>query len=85
MQNKKIKNQSHVRSRRIHERVGAAMLLSAILLGVTTVSHDARNVLRQIAIKPAVAIISNTGRENETARMPVRYDDVLKLQTISGR
>lgn len=84
MQNKKIQNRLQKEARRFHERVGAVVLLVATLLGVISISHESRNVLKQVALRPAVSIITNSGRENETARMPVRYDDVLKLQTTSG-
>ncbi len=69
----------------MHERVGAALLILATLVSVITISEEARRVLSGLAMRPAIAVIEHNGKENETARMPVRLDNVLRAQTIGGQ
>ena len=82
MQNKKIQKQSQVR--RAHERIGAAVLIAGTLISIIAISHEARRALSQLALRPVFAVIEHNGKENETARHPVRLDDALRAPTISG-
>lgn len=84
MQNKKVKNQLQKDVRRMHERVGAMVLIVGTLVGTIAISHEARRVLSGLALRPAFAVIEHSGKENETARMPVRLDSVLRATPISG-
>lgn len=84
MQNKNNKNQSKTTIRHMHERIGAAALILGTVIGTAGVSHDARKVLSQLAMRPAYAVVEHSGKENETARMPVRLDSVLRGQTVGG-
>lgn len=68
----------------MHERVGAMVLIAATLIGMIAISHEARRVLGGLALRPAFAIIEHSGKENETARMPVRLDSVLRAPSIGG-
>lgn len=82
MQNKKVKDQLQKDTRRMHERVGAMVLIVGTLAGTITISHDARRALSGLALRPVFAVIEHAG--NETARHPVRLDSVLRATPISG-
>ncbi|MDB5170103.1 MAG: hypothetical protein JWN82_499 [Candidatus Saccharibacteria bacterium] len=84
MQNKKTKNQLRKNIRRMHERVGAVILIAGTLIGIVAVSTEARRLLSDLALRPAFAVIEHTGKESETARHPVRLDDALRAPHISG-
>lgn len=84
MQNKKIKNQIKKDVRKMHERLGAMVLIAGTLVGIIAVSTEARRLLSELAMRPAFAIIEHTGQENETARHPVKLDDALRAPHISG-
>jgi len=84
MQNKKIQNQVRKQSRRAHERIGALVLIAGTLIGIIAVSTEARRVLSGLALRPAFAVIEHNGKENETARHPVRLDEALRAPTITG-
>lgn len=80
MKNKKLQKQ--LQKRAAHERVGAVALVIATLVGMVTVEHSAKSYLREATAKAALA--NTTARENELERMPVKFDDVLRIQTIAG-
>lgn len=84
MQNKKIKNQIKKDVRRMHERVGATVLILGTLMGTVAISSEARRLLGELAMRPAFAIIEHSGQENETARHPVKLDDALRAPHVSG-
>ena len=84
MKNKKIQKELQKQSRRAHERIGALVLIAGTLIGMIAVSTEARRVLSGLAIHPAFAVIEHNGKENETARHPVRLDDALRAPTITG-
>jgi hypothetical protein len=89
MKNKKIQKRLQAEHKRaMHERAGAIVLAIATLFGMATVDHQSRGFLREATARTNYAFNSNTsnnsGRENETTRMPVKYDDVLRWQTSSG-
>jgi hypothetical protein len=84
MQNKKLKNQLQKDIRRMHERLGATVLILGTLAGTVAISQEARRLLSELAMRPAFAVIEHSGKENETARHPVRLDSVLRATPISG-
>lgn len=84
MQNKKTKNQLRKNVRRMHERVGAVILIAGILVSIVSVSTEARRLLSALALRPVFAVIEHSGRENEAARYPVKLDDALRAPHISG-
>lgn len=69
----------------MHERVGALVLLIGTLVGTAAISHEARRTLSQLAMRPAFAVIEHSTKESETTHMPVRFDQVLRAQAVSGR
>lgn len=81
---KQTKLQKQLQKRAAHERVGAVILAIATVIGMVTIERDIRGYQREATMRLNYAFANNTGRENETARMPVKYDDVLKTQTIGG-
>ena len=84
MQNKNNKYQLRIKARRMHERVGAMILIAGTLIGIVAVSTEARRLLSELALRPVFAVIEHSGRENETARHPVKLDDALRAPHISG-
>lgn len=80
----KNKKQLQKDLRRAHERIGATVLILGTLAGTIAVSHEARRLLSELALRPAFAIIENSGKESETARNSVRLDSVLRATPISG-
>ena len=84
MQNKKTKKQLQKDIRRMHERVGAVVLILGTLVSTIAISTEARRLLSELALRPAFAIIEHSGKESETARHAVRLDSVLRATPISG-
>lgn len=84
MQNKNKQNQFKKNVRRMHERLGAVVLIVGTLLGVIAISGEARRVVSGLAIRPVVAIIEHSGRGSETAREDARLDTVLRATFVSG-
>jgi len=84
MQNKKLKNQIRKDIRRMHERVGATVLMLGMVVSLVAISQEARRLLSQLAMRPAFAVIEHSGKESETARHPVRLDSVLRATPHSG-
>lgn len=84
MQNKKSQNQSQIHTRRLHERVGAVVLIVGTLAGTMVFSHEARRVLSNLAMRPAIAIIEHSGKESETAREDINVQNVFRATAISG-
>jgi hypothetical protein len=84
MQNKKIKNQIKKDVRRMHERIGAMVIIVGTLVGMVAISTEARRLLSELAMRPVFAIIEHSGKESETARHPVKLDDALRAPHVSG-
>jgi hypothetical protein len=75
--------ENNVRSKAV--RAGAIALALVTLFGMTEMGRRAQ--LRAEAIIPhdMAAVFSHTlEKENETTRMPVRFDDGLRAPTIGG-
>lgn len=84
MQNKKTKAQVKKEVRRLHERVGAVILIIGTLVGIVAISTEARRLLSELALRPAFAVIEHSGKESETARHAVRLDEGLRAPHVSG-
>lgn len=84
MKNKNMQTASRIVKRAFHQRLTAGMLVGAIVLGALTVEHEARSYLREAISRPAYAALQNLERENETSRLPVRFDVGLRQPTIGG-
>jgi hypothetical protein len=83
MQNKN-KAQIKKEVRRMHERVGAIILIMGTLVGIVAISTEARRLLSELALRPAFAVIEHSGKESETARHAVRLDEALRAPHVSG-
>lgn len=87
MQNKQTKKQlAQIKKEttRMHERIGAIILIIGTLVGVIAISAEARRLLTHLALRPAFAIIEHSGKESETARHSVRLDEALRAPHVSG-
>lgn len=84
MQNKNALILVKKQTRRLHERIGALVLIFGVLASAAAMSDDARRVLSGLAMRPAFAVLEHAGKENETARHPVRLDSVLRAPSVSG-
>ncbi|HET9173710.1 MAG TPA: hypothetical protein VFN56_00335 [Candidatus Saccharimonadales bacterium] len=84
MKNKNMQIAVHTVERAMHQRIAASVVVGALLLAAATVEHEARNYLREAITRPAYAALTAMERENETARMPVRFDEGLRLPTVGG-
>ena len=72
-QKQKIKKQI----RQAHERMAAMVIAVGIVIGVVAVSHEARRLLTQLAIRPVFAVVEHSTKESETAHRHVRLDHVM--------
>ena len=70
--------------RATHERIGALALAIVTLMGLASLSKDAKGYYREVVTNPSFAFNQLTERENETARMPVRFDVGIRKVTIGG-
>lgn len=84
MQTNKETIQEHpVRSNAV--RAGAIALAMVTLFGMTEMGRRAQLRTEVTAPRDTAAIFSHTlEKENETTRMPVRFDEGLRAPTISG-
>ena len=67
-----IQKQKHIRAK--HERLGAVVMAAITLLGSAAIAKVSRNFYKEVTTNPAFAFSQITERENETGRIPVRYD-----------
>jgi hypothetical protein len=67
-----MQKQIHVRAK--HERAGALALAAMTILGSAAVAKVSRNFYKEVTTNPAFAFSQITERENETGRIPVRFD-----------
>ena len=79
-QKQKIKKQI----RRAHERAAALIVAVGILLGVVAVSHEARRLITQLAMRPVFAVVEHSSKESETAHRPVRLENVLPTSPLAS-
>lgn len=84
MQNRKTKKQIQKELRRKHEQLGAAVLILGTLAGTVAISQEARRLMSEVAIRPALAVIEHSGRASETAPHSNRFGSVLRSVPISG-
>ena len=81
--NKETITEHLVRSRAV--RAGAIALAMVTLFGMTEMGRRAQLRVETLAARDTAAIFSHTlEKENETTRMPVRFDEGLRAPTISG-
>lgn len=83
MQNKTKKQIKH-ELRRKHEQIGAMVLVVGMVTGMVAISTDARRMLKELAVRPAFAVIEHSGRQSETAHTSVRLDSVLRATPHGG-
>lgn len=83
MKNKKDRKAKIIRAR--HQRVGALLLAVMTLLGSSAVTKVNRSFYREVTVNPAFAFSQITERENETARITVRYDIGIHSPISGGR
>ena len=85
MQNKNYKEIIREDKRRAaHERIGAVGLALVTLAGVATIAKEGRTFAREVNVNPAVVFNQISERENETARIPVRFDIGIHTPAIGG-
>ncbi len=73
--------QVHPRSNAL--KLGALLLVAATLFEVTGLGHDRRDLTKREAVTGTRYSI-NTGKENETVRMPIKFDDGLRATATAG-
>ncbi len=74
----------NAKRRATHERIGALALAVVTLIGLASVSKDAKGFYREVVTNPSFAFNQLTERENETARIPVKFDIGIRRATIGG-
>lgn len=79
-----MQKQKTVMVRASHERIGAFALAFMTIFGTSMVAKVNHNFTKEVINNPSFAFSQITERENETARIPVRYDMGLHLPTNSG-
>jgi len=76
-------NENHTRHYAV--RAGAIALAMVTLFGMTEMGRRAQLRIEAVTPHDSSAVFSHTlEKENETTRMPVRFDDGLRAPTISG-
>ncbi|HVC36593.1 MAG TPA: hypothetical protein VNE40_04115 [Candidatus Dormibacteraeota bacterium] len=72
----------------IADQVGAFVLAGATLFSMVAASKHGPVQAREIVLQQPTNVFQHvsdiTERENETARIPVKFDDGLRLPTTSG-
>lgn len=81
MQKQKLLNYGN---RARHERIGSLVLALVTLMGTATVARVNRSFYKEVTTNPAFAFSQITERENETARIPVRFDIGIHRPTTGG-
>ncbi len=71
-----------VRSRQ--ERIGSLILAVMTLVGLAIITKANRNIAKEGLPTPAFVLNQISERENETARIPVRFDIGIHSPTIGG-
>ena len=79
----KIKS-SHKRS--LYERLGVFAVALLTVFGLSSLGADipSKTAARQVVLTPSFNFLQISERENETARIPVRFDIGLHSPTTSG-
>lgn len=84
MQNKKqiemVKNQM----RRTKGYLGALAFFALTLTGVISISSQARDLVKVLALRPAYTLAQHSSEENRTPRMQVRFTNVSRSPKIGG-
>ena len=70
--------------RATHERAGAFIMAALTLLGSAAIAKVSRNFYKEVTTNPAFAFSQLTERENETGRIPVRFDIGIHNPTNGG-
>ena len=70
--------------RHAHERMAAAMIAGAMVVGVVAVSSEARRLMTELAVRPTFAVVEHSIRETETGHRSMRLDSALRAPNISG-
>lgn len=67
-----------------HERIGSLMLAVMTLAGLVTITRANRSIIKEVVPTPALVLSQISERENETARIPVRFDIGIHSPTTGG-
>ena len=70
----------------LYERFGVMAMALLTIFGLSSLGADtnSRIVARQVVLAPAFNFLQVSERENETSRIPVRFDIGLHSPTTSG-
>jgi hypothetical protein len=66
------------------ERFGAVSLALVTMLGAVSMAKVSRNFFKEVTTNPAFAFSQVSERENETGRIPVRFDNIITSQSHGG-
>ena len=72
--------------RPLYERLGLFAVALLTVFGLSSLGADmpSKTVARQVVLTPSFNFLQVSERENETARIPVRFDIGLHSPTTSG-
>lgn len=84
MQNKKQIEMVKKQMRRTKGYLGALAFFVLTLTGVISISSQARDLVKVLALRPAFTLVQHSTEENRTPRMQVRFVNVSRSPQISG-
>lgn len=85
MQNKKTKDQIKKDLRRMHEQIGALVIVGGMLAGTIAISHEARRAFSGLVMHPAFAIVEHSVKEPEVAHRHMHIERAARSPMISGQ